>query len=458
MNNRYKGAFQWLKSLHLWAALGIFGLIAIMSLAYGFQWKFIDEGGNSHGLVSYFRMVSIPYVILVIGLTAVAARDWNRITYAVSWPEVIGFVLMAFSFSLTLFLRSKALDPLPWWLVTFLAIGIAGYAHSRGGARASTIAFFAFALGLYAFMIYRVPMLAEGANMLPSISYAARDFLAGKNPFLEVYEEVTTYQFMYLPGLWLPYTLFEAVGADLRIFNLLALVFIVWVFERGLPGKVSPSVLSIAFYPIMLSHVVAGHIVNGHVWPYWVFLLLSMVFLARNRYLWAAVLFGLALATRQGSLFVVGPLAAYLYWQVGWRKLFIYSGVALLTYAIVMIPFSLSDGKEFWSVVYLSTSSMADELYLVLHQITATHGMALLGMEQYLLYAQGLIVLLGTVVIFLAGQKMTFSWFLYVTGVVYLWLVLFNPYVVRYVYLPGIYLMVLAICMQTARTSVTGRG
>ena len=83
----------------------------------------------------------------------------------------------------------------------------------------------------------------------------------------------------------------------------------------------------------------------------------------------------------------------------------------------------------------------------MLAQISMAGWMQWMGLENTLKYFQVLILLFWMAIIYFRKQA-DFSWFLFVTGITYIWLVLFNPYVVRYVYLPGIFLLSMALAIR----------
>ena len=64
-----------------WAALGLFGLIVIMSLAYGFQYLFPGVR-----LVQYYRLVSVPFFLVLVGLSWYSMRGWSALT---SFPGLL---------------------------------------------------------------------------------------------------------------------------------------------------------------------------------------------------------------------------------------------------------------------------------------------------------------------------------------------------------------------------------
>ncbi|MEW5943863.1 MAG: hypothetical protein AB1710_08430 [Pseudomonadota bacterium] len=425
------------KAMPAWAAAGVYLLVAIISLGYGFQYLF---QGDAHE--PYFHWVTLPFVAVMLSLSGFALSAWPSSGKFAPPGPVLGTMLMSISFLMTVFFYSSDLAPVPWPLVAGAVLAIAWYCHHRWGSRGSTLAFLACAFVLYAVMIARVPHNV-GANMLEIIEAASHSFLAGETPY-RYYEPIAKQPFGYSPGLWLPYSVFVGLGLDVRILNLICFLLIVLVFEKGLRHQGDGAgALSLTLYPFLLSPPVAQMIRHGHVWPYWIVLLLAMLMLLRQRYWVAAVFLGLALASRPPALFVVGPLAAWLYWQVGWRRTLRYAAISLLAYGAVVMPFALWTGKNFWVYSYLALG----KLEVVLPQISVASWLEMVGLAGQLKFFQLSIVVFWTAAVFLR-KKSGIDWFLFTAGIAYVWLVMFNAYVLRYVYFPGLFLMLMGLSIR----------
>jgi hypothetical protein len=424
-----------------WAALGLFGLIIIMSLAYGFQYLF--PGAK---LVQYYRLASLPFFLILVGLSWYSVRGWSALT-SFSWPSLLGFLLMSISFTLTAFFQSEALRPIPWPLVAGSVLGISGFCQFKWGTRSSTIAFLCCALVVYIFLITRIPVVTGAANMLETVELAARSFMSGETPYRHFDTSGGPVNLGYLPGLWLPYLPLIKLGLDMRILNLLVLVLLVVLFERNVPDDARAHALSVTLYPFLLSSPLALMVINGHVWPYWLFLLVTMLFLMKARFLPAAIFFGLCLASRQPALFLAGPLAAYMYRATGLKPTLMYVAVAAIVYLAIVLPFAIWTGTEFWTYNYfaLAGASPPDQPHL-----SATN---ILGLWDWagstLKYWQAFIVIASMAVI-LMRTKLDPVWFVFIAGVTYCWLVFFNSYAVRYVYFPGFFLIALALSTHFA--------
>ena len=219
------------------------------------------------------------------------------------------------------------------------------------------------------------------------------------------------------------------------------------IFERGLKlGARGPALLSVTLYPILFSPQIAQMIIYGHIWPYWVAVLAAAMLLYRGKLVSAAVLIGLALAARQSYLFVLLPLAVYMWRQLGFGRMLRYAAVSLTVYAVIVVPFSVWAGTGFWAQLYLSYSSATNALP-ALEQLNASIYLFAMGAERLLLPIQVTLIVAWSWVAW-KGAARGAGWFVGVAGLAYIWAVLFNPYVVRYRYLPGMLLLAMSLATQ----------
>jgi hypothetical protein len=251
----------------------------------------------------------------------------------------------------------------------------------------------------------------------------------------------------YLPGIWLAYLPAAATGLDPRILNLVFLAGLLFYFEKLLPvGRDRPIALSLTLYPVLLSPSFLGVVAAVHELHYWLLLLLAILYIQKKRFLLASILFGLSLATRQGSLFLAAPLIAYLSLQLKWKEVVRYASAALGVYLLVTVPFAVwwGDNWMFWK-----------HLYFDLTLLPGASGLRRdIGMANLLEWAgvarAGLVIQLGIIVFatrcLVVRRGRDFGWALQFLGVTYIWLALFNSYSVRYVYYAGR----LLLCAGTA--------
>lgn len=424
-----------------WFALGLVTLVLIISYAYGFQYLF--PGSNR---LQYFGLLSVPFAAIL------AAMSWHglRATRPMSSDasSSLGFLLMTVSFASTSYLLSAGIQPLPWLGPAVTVPGIAWACQQRWGSRGGTVAFLIGAFVLYALLIYRVPH-HQGANMLMIIEAASRELFEGRLPYRVFPQIAGEAPFAYLPALWLPYAAVIKLGLDPRILNLALLAFLVVLFERGDPAAGRSQVLSIVFYPLVLSSTTATMMVHGHIWPYWIYLTATALALLSGKYLAGAVAFGLCLASRQPSLLLVLLLIAYLYRTVGVQKMLGYAALSFTVYAVLVLPFAVWTGVAFWDYHYLGLAkyiAMGDQdpmlgVVSILGMFGWTGGTTLL---------QATVAVLASLAVILR-RKLDVIWFLVVAGLTYTWLVFFAFYSIRYEYLPGFLLIALALSAAPTR-------
>lgn len=415
--------------------IALYCIPLVISLSYGFQYLF-----SNAGLESYFRVWSLLFLLPLAGLTYFAIKSRDTINETI--PAWLGIALTNLSLAMTAFFFLSKVTSAPVWL-SYVAISmLLSFGLARWNARAGIYFISAAGLILNLILIMKIPH-TSGANMLEIIEAAARDFIGGNNPY-HFYPGIAGTSFGYPPGLWLPYALFVFLGLDTRLFNVIAVVLLALLFERGL--KIDPEkrtfILGATLYPFLLSPPVSKMLVHGHVWPYWLLLSIMAVMLVKERYLVAAIVFGLALATRQPALWIAPPLFGYLAARLGWLTTLRLSLIALATFAALVLPFALGKGAEFWRVVYLGIADFSPDL---LH-INASIWLSSIGMDGLRRPVQAA-ALLGAMV-WLYRRKADLPAFLLVTGIAYIWTVYFNNYAVRYVYFPGLLLLTAGMAMR----------
>jgi hypothetical protein len=296
-------------------------------------------------------------------------------------------------------------------------------------------------------MVARIPH-TPGANMLQIIEAASAELLAGRNPMGFYDPSISNAPFYYLPGLWLPYAGLVALGLEVRILNLLCLLLLVAMFRHLLSRQEhADNILSVTFYPLILSPPVAQMVLHGHVWPYWVLVVLTMLLVHRERYLAAAAAFGLCLAARQPALFIALPLAIYVYRVAGFKSTLWYGLITALAYSVVIVPFAIWSGPDFWNLTYLQLANVDGTVQPHLSAVSLFGPLADAGLPRY---AQ-LATLLLTAALIVKRDSISFVWFLLVTGLLYVWLVFLSLYPVRYVYFPGFLMIAMALTLWLGR-------
>lgn len=425
------------------AGLGVMSLI--MALGYGLQYHFAGAR-----LVPYFAVLTAPFLAAVAltssgFLVAPPATVSERLMAALPWA---GYSMMSVALLLTAYFYTQLLPTIPLLPIAAVVVAVGALVQHKWGARGSTLFYLAAVSALYVLFVVRIYHM-PGANMLEIIEAASAQFEAGNNPY-RLYANIAPVPFSYLPALWLPYALPHALGWDVRVISLICFALIVLIFERGLKlGARGPALLSVTFYPILFSPQIAQMIIHGHIWPYWVAVLAAAMLLYRGKLVAAAVLVGLALAARQSYLFVLLPLAVFMWHQRGFGRMLGYAAVSLVVYAVIVVPFSVWAGPGFWTQMYLSYSSATNALP-ALEQLNASTYLFAMGAERLLLPIQVALIVAWSWVAW-RGAARGAGWFAGVAGLVYIWAVLFNPYVVRYLYLPGMLLLAMSLATQMAQ-------
>jgi len=208
-------------------------------------------------------------------------------------------------------------------------------------------------------------------------------------------------------------------------------------------GRDRPIVLSLTFYPLLLSPSFLGIVSAVHVVHYWLLLLLAMLCIQEKRYWPASLFFGLALATRQPALFLAVPLLAWLSLELRWTELVRYGLATLGVYLTMMLPFAAWWGNigTFWKHHYFDVASLPGTNDLR-RDIGLANVLDRAGLVWGGVFIELAIVLFATIYV-IVRKRRDFPWTLQFLGVTYIWLILFNTYSVRYVYYPG-FLLALA--------------
>lgn len=424
------------------SGIGLGLLVWFISLAYGFQYL---VSGQQH--VLYFRVATIPFTIVVLFLTwqAVTRVDSERLEFNAPWW--LGLAMMSISFGLACFFFSSQLAPLPGLLVA-TALTIAAYAsHRRWGYRGANAAFQIGATLLFIYLMTRVRYDAQG-DMLQIIDLAARDLLAGETPYRPyLTSSGREVPFGYWPGIFMPYVPLVALGLDMRILNLVCLGLMVLLFSQVAKNSEKASeVLSVTFYPFILSSPVWQMVLNGHLWLYWLLACSSLMLVARGRLMWAAMAFGLCLASRPTALFLAGPIVAYVSTRHGAVWALKSAAVVILVILLANMPLLLIYGTGFWNNSYGSLVGITQELaHFSLSGYLQGTGTLWVGKPIQI----G--VILATMAFIVSKRQMSSSNFIFVIGITFVWLILFNSYATRYVYFLGFFLIAMGLTMAPSR-------
>lgn len=425
-----------------WPAIVLSLIVWLMAVAYGFQYLVMADKA-AH--LAYFRVATIPFVALVVIMTVFALRSPDRGGQANPAPAWLGVTMMSISWVLACYFYSSKLSPLPWLGLAIVPPVIAAALRWRMGERAAVALFLLAALGVYLYLIARYPHDVVGGDMLQIIGFAATDLLQGNSPFVPYFTVSNTeVPFGYWPGVWLPYVPLVALGLDMRVLNLVlygALVVLFW--KRAGGGEHAAQILGVALLPFMLSPQILQMVLSGHLWLYWLMLAGMMWFIVERRYLLAAILFGLCLASRPTVLFIAAPILAYVWSRENLRMVGLCMSVVLAVLLVMNLPFFLLYGDVFVQNSFARMIGFGHELtHFSLAGILQGLGFNSLGR---LLQAAVAIIAIATIIYRRDLRKGQFVMF---CGVIYVWEVLFASYATRYVYFPGFFLFALGFVMS----------
>lgn len=435
------------------SAISIFLLINIMSIGQGLQHRFLNVIPN------YYAYVSLVFFITLLLLSYSVLRILRAHDVEAQVSEWLGLAMMSASFVSNLYLKSYALQGVPWWLLGFGTVAAAIAAYMRWKSRGAIYVFLGAGSTFLLLLYFTMP---AGGDMLMTVAAAGKEFLSGKQPYRaypEIYPE-QGFEFSrnlvltYLPGLWLSYLPAVAFGFNLKLINVMALVFFIVLFERILPVQQNrATLLALVFYPFILSHLLFFAVINVHTWLYWVLLSGLLLGLVYNRYLAAAICLGVAFATRQSALFLAGPILAYMLMRVNYRKIVFYTAIAICTFILICLPFAYNwpYEKGFIQHLFLRFTSLADDPYLV-YKISAAWYLSYFGIVGWATWIQVTIIALTMVLVRILSisDAARFSLLL---GVMFLWLVFFNPYAVPYVYYPGMIFIAIGLVLLPKRSA-----
>jgi len=421
-----------------WAALALAALTWLMSLAYGFQYL---VSGNVARHLTYFRIATVPYAALVMVLTWFAVRRAPLPAAFGRGAAWLGLAMVSASWVLTCYFFSSELAPAPWPAVALILPAAGFIAIRQGGPDAGTWVWLASLLALCLFLIPRTPHDAAG-DMLQIIDFASADLLRGVSPFQPyLTSSGKEVPFGYWPGVWLPYLPLVALGIDLRVLNLVAFGLIVLLFVRAAGGwNGSGTILALTLFPFMASSQMLQMFLFGHLWVYWLCVCLTLYFVVQRRYALAALLLGICLVTRPTVLFIVAPLAAWVWSRAGLAVLLRSVAIALAVVLAVQLPFVLAYGEAYIANSFGRLVGFGQVLtHFSLAGMLRAAGLQALNLPLQALIAVALFALVAM------RRSLPAAQFVMVCGLAYVWEVLFASYATRYVYFPGFLLLILGL-------------
>ena len=430
-----------------WPGIGLVFLIWLMSIAYGFQYLVMDDP-DSH--LIYFRIATVPFALLVGLLTWDAVRDGPSMSELPGTSSALGLVLMSISWGLTCYFYSAKLAPLSWIIVAVLVPCLAGATSWRWGSRAAVWSFLAGAFLLIVFLASRLAHDQAGGDMLQIIDFAVRDLLQGNSPFHR-YLTVSGKEvlFGYWPGIWLPYIPVIALGLDMRVLNVLLIGLLIALFWKASGGgERGARILGCVLMPLLLSSPLMQMALSGHLWLYWLLSVLCLWLVIRRQYMLAALVFGLCLAARPTALFLAGPIAAYVWTRDGARAAISGGMVTGVVVLALNAPFYLLYGDDFVRASYGALSGIGHQLtHFSVEGILQSIGLSGLGKPLQI------VVALAAMAVIVVKRPLAPEKFVMLSGVTYVWEILFANYATRYMYFSGFLLVALGLLIAEVRRS-----
>lgn len=423
-------------------ALIFFATVSLLSLVYGLQYRFSD------GLFAYFAVMSVPFLLL-IGLLSALAMISIRFRPMKIDSTLLAFALTALSWTCTAFVYSKQMAPVPLPVLVLVPV-IAGFLGERLWRRGSGA--WPIVIGALGFQIYSVaitPLDASAANMLPLVIAGGRDFFAGSNPYLQQYPGIADIlHFHYLPGLWLPYAMVDHFGVEPRLVSFAALLGCIGLLGWAAYRNNQRTALACLLWPLVVSPMTMQMVVSGHIWPYWLTLCGFIFVLLERRLIMAAVMLGLMLSTRQLAIFIAVPVAVFFVRAAGFKRTCYLGIVTIVVYFLIIGPFLWST-PDFLHLAYLGLPGK-EQAHIAagnpLDQIGASGLLYHMGLHRYRGFLQATI-LLAAVVYLMRKTKFDEYSLLAFTGSLYLWLVSLNPFLYRYHYVPGLLLLIAGLAL-----------
>lgn len=428
-----------------WPAIGLASLAWLMSVAYGFQYLVM---GDESTHLAYFRVATVPYAIIVVLLTWYSVRDRSTALHVLDFPAGLGLSMMTISWLLSCYFYSAQLAPLPWFVIATVVPFAATLANWKGEGRGAVSTFLVGGLALVSYLVWRLPHDVAGGDMLQIIDFAARDFLAGNNPF-RPYLTVSGKEvlFGYWPGIWLPYVPVVALGLDMRVLNVVLMALLILLFWRASGGgERGARILSVVLLPVLLSSPFLQMVLSGHLWMYWLLAATTLLLIVRGRYTLAAIVFGLCLASRPTALFLVGPIVAYVWTRASARTAITGGVLALGVFFLLNAPFYFIY-KE--SLVRASFGVLAGIGHVLTHfsleGLLQAVGFGSMGKPLQIAAA------VAAMAVIVVKRRLRPENFVVLAGVTYIWEILFASYATRYVYFAGFLLVALGLVLAQAR-------
>jgi hypothetical protein len=417
--------------------------VLLQSVVYGFAYRL----GTDTQIVVYFAAASLLFFGAMGAIAGLTARTFDRAARAASIidPEQAAAVLLALVVAASCYFSPA----LPGKVAT-AAAGILAFATAAGLflKRPRPVIWLATSVGivLHVVGVWLIPIDVKAANMLPIIVAGCQDLLAGENPLMKTYPGIATAPLYYLPGTVLPYCIPVAADLDPRALNLAILVLLLGLLLRFQRFSAQPSIAALTTLPVLLSPMAMQMGYYGHVWLYWLFVIGLAMAVLRGRHLMAAVLLGLALATRQMAVFVCGMLGASLLRELGLNRTLCYGAIAAAVFALLVAPFLAAGGVSLTDFYYAGVQTAASDTHGATlnpaDQISLSGLFVWRGLRDWMMAMQIGLALLITVALLLIPRSSSHAAIIRI-GVGYIFVIGVSAFLHRYFYAPGFLLIAL---------------
>lgn len=296
--------------------------------------------------------------------------------------------------------------------------------------------------------LHNFPLDGDRSDMLPSIIATAKNLLSGQNPYR--WHEIGTHRvpLTYLPMMWLPYVPLVALGLDPRWIMPLAQLMLLGVYWITLRKHLSSSWYEFLLWMVLNPFLFLRH--DCHLYILWPFLAATLLCMLHQRWIPAAVMWGLLLAFRK-TLWVPFPFfIAFLLWNTGWRNALRCGLITTLIALLIIVPFFLASPTGFIDGVINYQRAVALQMPNESWRRVAgwTTGFSfvpiiyLAGLSRYLQPVQ--VTILAVVFMVMMLRRPNLAGTLQIMGTALLLVLLLNPLIEVYMYAPLLIFMAFA--------------
>jgi hypothetical protein len=231
------------------------------------------------------------------------------------------------------------------------------------------------------------PIDAQRADMLVVIEHGIKRFLEGHNPYA-IFHVPWEATLPYGPVLWMPYLIPDVIHADIRFAAIASALFIptvcavcatALVLDRRIAAAAGCVLMLCA---MVFSPDLRGFISIAHTPSYWPLMAVYAWFVARERWLMAA-LFGGVLIVARTTMVAVAPVLLIAVWHR--ERRLIGKTTALLAASVVLpfVPFAAADFRSLEYAMYGSYQHLMKEFVWIsttwAHNTVGVTGLLLRG-------------------------------------------------------------------------------